>query len=64
MFVPLATTTKPAQKGTHYMHIELFKRKNREEALMLKEKPPRKLVFANYPFRIDYVLKYLFPRGT
>ena len=55
-----APTTKPVQKGTH-VYIELKKKKkDRREALVLKEKAQGRLVFANYPFSIDYSLRYLF----
>ena len=52
IFVPLAPTTKPVQKGT-YVHIELKKKKDRRKALVLKEKPKVGLFFPNYPFKMD-----------
>lgn len=52
IFVPPAPTTKPVQKGT-YMHIEFKKKEDRRETLVLKEKTQGRLVFANYPFKID-----------
>lgn len=58
-----STYHKPAQKGTDYMHTESFlKKESREEALMFIRKLQEKFVFANYSFRVNYTLRYIFLR--